>query len=165
MQIAAVGVLSLASAHLFQWVQPSDPEPGWVMLITNVVFISAILVWGMYVGSRRELLWALRARALAGRGRTRTQGGPSVGQRTRAGSPGTRRAGPPHLSHLDARRRLLVFRDDLEADEMRSSAQVIERAAHEALADLRGVLGVLRDDRTGDPVSLPQPRRDADVPN
>ncbi len=30
---------------------------------TNIVFISAILAWGMYIGSRRELLWTLRARA------------------------------------------------------------------------------------------------------
>lgn len=163
LQIAAVGVLSLASAHLFQWVQPSDPEPGWVMLITNVVFISAILAWGMYVGSRRELLWALRARA------ERAEAEQELRVAQARGNERGRIAREMHdvlahrISRISMHAGALAFRDDLEADEMRSSAQVIERAAHEALADLRGVLGVLRDDRTGDPVSLPQPTY-ADVP-
>jgi signal transduction histidine kinase len=39
---------------------------------------------------------------------------------------------------------------------MRTSAGVIQEKAHEALTDLRGVLGVLRDD-TGAPLTGPQP--------
>ena len=42
---------------------------------------------------------------------------------------------------------------------MRTSAGVIQEKAHEALADLRGVLGVLRDD-TGAPLTGPQPTYD-----
>ena len=40
---------------------------------------------------------------------------------------------------------------------MRASADVIQDNAHEALADLRGVLGVLRDPETGEPLEPPQP--------
>ena len=51
-----------------------------------------------------------------------------------------------------------AFRDDLTAAEMRTSAQVIQEKAHEALTDLRGVLGVLRDD-AGERLDAPQPRQ------
>jgi signal transduction histidine kinase len=46
---------------------------------------------------------------------------------------------------------------------MRDSVAVIRDKAHEALTDLRSVLGVLRDDETGQPMSAPQPTY-ADVP-
>jgi signal transduction histidine kinase len=57
----------------------------------------------------------------------------------------------------------LTFRVDLTADEMRASAGVIQEQAHEALADLRGVLGVLRDETTGELSHAPQPTY-ADLP-
>ena len=40
---------------------------------------------------------------------------------------------------------------------MRASATIIQDKAHEALTDLRGVLGVLRDPETGEPLEPPQP--------
>src|SRR3954468_9595349 len=51
----------------------------------------------------------------------------------------------------------LAFRTDLDADGMRASATIIQDTAHQALADLRGVLGVLRDPETGAPLEPPQP--------
>lgn len=56
----------------------------------------------------------------------------------------------------------LAFREDLTADEMRGSAGVIQAKAHEALTDLRQVLGVLRDD-SGELSHAPLPTY-ADVP-
>jgi signal transduction histidine kinase len=56
----------------------------------------------------------------------------------------------------------LAFREDLTAAEMRQSAQVIQEKAHEAVTDLRGVLGVLRDD-AGERLDAPQPTY-ADLP-
>ena len=46
---------------------------------------------------------------------------------------------------------------------MRASAAVIQEKAHEALTDLRGVLGVLRDADTGELLDAPQPTY-ADLP-
>ena len=53
-------------------------------------------------------------------------------------------------------------REDLTPAETRASAGVIRDQAHEALTDLRDVLGVLRDD-TGERHSAPQPTY-ADLP-
>jgi len=50
----------------------------------------------------------------------------------------------------------LAFREDLDADELRANAAVIQKTANAALVDLRAVLGVLRD-VDGVPADHPQP--------
>ncbi len=54
------------------------------------------------------------------------------------------------ISQISMHAGALAFREDLVAEEMRASAAVIREKAHEALTDLRGVLGVLRDACTGE---------------
>ena len=61
------------------------------------------------------------------------------------------------ISQVSMHASALAFRTDLDADEMRASATIIQDTAHEALADLRGVLGVLRDPESGEPLEPPQP--------
>ena len=61
------------------------------------------------------------------------------------------------ISQVSMHAGALTFRDDLTADEMRESAAVIQDTAHEALHELRGVLGVLRDIETGELLDGPQP--------
>ena len=50
----------------------------------------------------------------------------------------------------------LAFREDLTPEQVHVSATVIRDKAHEALTDLRGVLGVLRG-ADGEPALAPQP--------
>jgi signal transduction histidine kinase len=50
----------------------------------------------------------------------------------------------------------LAFREDLTPEQVHTSASVIREKAHEALTDLRGVLGVLRGE-DGEPALAPQP--------
>lgn len=156
-QVVFVGLLSLATAQLFTEVQPpTDAQPAWLTFATNVVFMSAILAWGMYIGSRRELLWTLRKRAERA----------EAEQELRVGRARTteraRIAREMHdvlahrISQISMHAGALSFRDDLTAEEMRESAAVIQEKAHEALTDLRGVLGVLRDG-SGELLDRPQP--------
>jgi signal transduction histidine kinase len=163
-QIVPVTAVNLIGALVFTEVQPaSDPEPGWVTWSTNIVVISAVTAWGMYIGSRRELLWTLRNRAE----RAESEQELRVGQaRTNERA---RIAREMHdvlahrISQISMHAGAMSFRDDLSADEMRESAAVIREKAHEALTDLRGVLGVLRDDGSGRPMDAPQPTY-ADLP-
>ena len=67
------------------------------------------------------------------------------------------------ISQISMHAGALAFREDLDADGMRDSAQVIQEQAHEALTDLRDVLGVLRDAETGELHDRPQPTY-ADLP-
>ncbi len=75
-------------------------------LTINAILTIAILGWGMYIGSRRELIWTLRHRAETRRGRAGAAGRAGAGQRARPDrARDARRAGAPHLAGLDARRR------------------------------------------------------------
>jgi signal transduction histidine kinase len=51
----------------------------------------------------------------------------------------------------------LAYRTDLTAEQVRETAELIQAKSHEALTDLRQVLGVLRDDDTGGLRERPQP--------
>jgi len=60
------------------------------------------------------------------------------------------------ISQVSMHAGALAFREDLTPEEVRTSATVIREKAHEALTDLRGVLGVLRGE-DGEPALAPQP--------
>ena len=163
-QIVPVALLNLASAQVFTKVQPSsEQDPEWLTLATNVVFISAFTAWGMYIGSRRELLFTLRHRA------ERAEAEQEMRVAQARTSEQARIAREMHdvlahrISQISMHAGALSFREDLTADQMRDSAAVIQEKAHEALTDLRGVLGVLRDDDTGALLDRPQPTY-ADLP-
>ncbi|MGH3445636.1 MAG: sensor histidine kinase, partial [Nocardioidaceae bacterium] len=63
-QILLVGVVSVLSGALFSATQQNYlPTPLWAQVIVSVAVTVATLAIGMYVGSRRELLWTLQDRA------------------------------------------------------------------------------------------------------
>jgi signal transduction histidine kinase len=164
LQVVFVGLLNMASAQLFTVIQPSSGEdPAWLTFTANVAVISAIMAWGMYIGSRRELLWQLRNRA------ERAEAEQELRVSQARTSEQARIAREMHdvlahrISQISMHAGALSFREDLTADQMRDSAAVIQEKAHEALTDLRGVLGVLRDGETGDLMDRPQPTY-ADLP-
>jgi len=164
LQIVPLALLNLVAAHAFLVVQPpTETEPFWLTSTTNVVLIAAITAWGMYIGSRRELIWTLRNRAE----RAEAEQEMRVGQARNNERAQIAREMHDVLAHrisqISMHAGALAFRQDLGADEMRGSAAVIQEKAHEALTDLRGVLGVLRDDHTGKPLDRPQPTY-ADLP-
>ncbi|CAN5379228.1 histidine kinase [soil metagenome] len=156
-EIVPVSVLGLACAEVFTTLHPATSEdPRWLSLTFNVVAIGASTAWGMYVGSRRELLWTLRARAERAEAEQEVRADRSrLAERSRI-------AREMHdvlahrISQISMRAGALSYRDDLTAAELRECAAVIRDSAHAALTDLRGVLGVLRDD-SGEVLDAPQP--------
>jgi len=163
-EIALVGSANFAAAQFFSSMHPSSTsDPAWLTIILNALATAGMLGWGMYIGSRRELIWTLRSRAE----RAEAEQGLRVA-RARSNEQ-ARIAREMHdvlahrISQVSMHAGALAFREDLTADEMRASAAVIQQQAHEALNDLRGVLGVLRDDATGERFRVPQPTYD-DLP-
>jgi signal transduction histidine kinase len=160
-QVIPLAALAFASAQLFAVVNPPETdEPWWLTGSTNLVFIAAVTAWGMYLGSRRELLWTLRNRA------ERAEAEQELRATHARDNERARIAREMHdvlahrISQISMHAGALGFREDLTAEEMRTSAGVIQATAHEALTDLRGVLGVLRDHETGELTSAPQPTYD-----
>ncbi len=155
-EIATVGVISVVTSQLFSYYepQPHDSAP-WVNFTVSLVATVAVLVFGMYVGSRRELLWTLRDRA----DQAESQQELRVDQARSAERERIAREMHDVLAHrislVTMHAGALAYRTDLPPEQIRETAQVIQAKAHEALTDLRQVLGVLRsDDGTGD---RPQP--------
>ena len=151
-------VLIVAGQGYNDWqVAPESRDPIWLAFAFNVAITAGILGWGMFIGSRRELVWTLRARAE----RAEAEQEMRVAQARSTERARIAREMHDVLAHRISRISVLAgalgFRRDLTPDEMRDGAQQIQERSHEALEDLRAVLGVLRDDRTGEVLDRPQP--------
>ncbi len=153
LSIGLFGVLCGEASRLIH--PPAQGEPWWIVSITNVVATVAMLAIGMYIGSRRELLWTLRDRAE----RAEAEQGLRVAQ-----ARSTERARIAREMHDVLAHRIslvamhsgaLTYRTNLTPEQVARSAEVIHSNSQQALVDLRHVLGLLRDD-AGAP-DRPQP--------
>jgi len=157
-QLTLVGGLNVGISFVYAALVPTpDGGPWWVDLVVVVVITVAILGWGAYIGSRRELLWTLKNRA------ERAEAEQELRSSQARANEWARIAREMHdvlahrISQVSMHASALAFRTDLGADEMRASATIIQDTAHQALADLRSVLGVLRDPESGELLEPPQP--------
>lgn len=157
-QLVTIGALNLAASTCFNLIVPTpDNGPWWVTLLAITALTVAILGWGAYIGSRRELMWTLKNRA------ERAEAEQELRTDRARTNERARIAREMHdvlahrISQVSMHASALAFRTDLDADEMRASATIIRDTAHQALVDLRGVLGVLRDPESGEPLEPPQP--------
>jgi signal transduction histidine kinase len=157
-QVVTVGVLGLAATMGFSALGTKpDDGPWWVDFAVGLAFTIAMLVWGMYLGSRRELLWTLRDRA------ERAEAEQELRVEQGRSNERARIAREMHdvlahrISLITMHAGALSYRTDLTADEMRTTAELIQATSHEALTDLRQVLGVLRDPYAAGVRARPQP--------
>jgi signal transduction histidine kinase len=156
--IAATAVVGIIAGQGYTDLQPGrHPDPFWVSMTFNVVATAAILGWGMYIGSRRELVWSLRRRAEQAESEQEHRVAQAqTNERARI-------AREMHdvlahrISQISVHAGAIAYREDLEAGQMRESVRVIQEKAHEALTDLRDVLGVLRDTELLAGTDRPQP--------
>jgi signal transduction histidine kinase len=156
-------VVSIVSSLVFYQVEPIQ-DSFFANLISSVLVVGVLVAFGMYVGARRELLATLKDRAE----RAEREQAMRVGQ-ARANERG-RIAREMHdvlahrISLVAMHAGAMTYRSDLSADEMRRTAGIIQDNAHQALSDLREVLGMLRDDRSASTPERPQPTL-RDVPD
>lgn len=160
MPISLVGVLGIAATQGYTEMQPStNDEPAWLTFTFSTVFTIGMMGWGMYIGSRRELMWALENRAV------RVEAEQELRSEQARGNERARIAREMHdvlahrISQISMHSGALAFRADLDADALRSGIAEIHGHANDALTDLRGVLGVLRDE-AGQLTRQPQPTYD-----
>lgn len=147
-QLVALAVLSFASGTIWSvtYPDPRDLQPVWLDALLNAIVSVAVVVWGMYVGSRRELLWTLRERA------ERAESEQALRVQQARATERQRIAREMHdvlghrISLVSMHAGALSFRRDLDRDQVAESAQVILDNANLAMSDLRSVLGVLRGD-------------------
>ncbi|MGW8567871.1 sensor histidine kinase [Isoptericola sp. NPDC055881] len=159
-KIAAVGVVFVVAGRVYSVLHPyvaPEPYEGWVDLLTGVL-VYALFVWiGAYIGLRREHLASLRERAETAE---REQAGRVAQART---AERTRIAREMHdvlahrISLVAMHAGALAYRTDLPPEKVAETAAVVQTNAHAALAELREVLGVLRDPAAPAAPEPPQP--------
>ncbi|OXY99248.1 sensor histidine kinase [Streptomyces diastatochromogenes] len=156
--VAWIGGVDLALLPLFYWLRP-DPELPFAGVVAFSVLLTVSLVgWGMFVRSKRQLMLSLRDRAR----RAETEARLRAEQAQRLAREAIAREMHDVLAHrltlLSVHAGALEFRPDAPREEIARAAGVIRESAHEALQDLREIIGVLRagesDDAAG---SRPQP--------
>lgn len=155
--ILLAAVVNFVGAVAFAMVYPpQQSEPWWVTVTTNIGFLSAVIAWGMYLGSRRELLWTLRARAERAEAEQELRAAQSRLEERGRIAREMHDVLAHRISQISMRAGALGYREDLSVADLREGVAVIRDTANQALTDLRDVLGVLRDGEVG-PSHVPQP--------
>ncbi len=146
---AVVAVFAFASA-LSLLVRPDQQAPNWSQAVLGAVLFAAVLAWGMFVRARRQLVLSLRERAQRAESEQHLQ----VSQARQLERNRIAREMHDVLAHrislLSLHSGALELRPDAPPEEIARAAGVIRDSAHEALEDLREVIGVLRVDRVGE---------------
>ena len=113
--------------------------------------------WGMFIRARRQLLLSLRERAL------RAEADQALHEEQARVAERTRIAREMHdvLAHRISLLALhaggLEVRPDLPPDQVRETAALLRATARQALEELRGVIGLLREPGGEEPAAAPQP--------
>jgi len=156
-QIVPIAALNIVIGQVYLAYQPAanNGDPAWVSFAFNVVLTLAVVIFGMYVGSRRELIWTLRERARQAEAEQELR----VGRARSAERERIAREMHDVLAHrlslVTMHAGALAYRTDLPPDQVRETAELIQTKAHEAMTDLRQVLGMLRGE--GGVPDRPQP--------
>lgn len=156
--VAAVGALALLTAVVQPLVRPEPSTTYLVGVIAGLVLVLLVVGWGMLVRSRRQLYVALRERAL----RAEAEAVLRAEQAQRLAREAIAREMHDVLAHrltlLSVHAGALEFRPDAPPAEVARAAGVIRDSAHEALQDLRQIIGVLRAPGEGEGAAdRPQP--------
>ncbi|MGK5692226.1 sensor histidine kinase [Streptomyces sp. URMC 128] len=153
---AWVGGINAAVTPLYYWMRPDADIPYLVSVVIAVLLTVAIVGWGMFVRAKRQLLVSLRDRAR----RAETEARLRAEQAQRLAREAIAREMHDVLAHrltlLSVHAGALEFRPGAPPAETARAAGVIRESAHEALQDLREIIGVLRAGEPDD-TGRPQP--------
>ncbi len=153
----AVCALACVPVPIYEWLHPSRDSAWWFGLVIGLTITAAVLAWGMWVRVRRQLVVSLTARA------RQAEADQALRLEAARAEERTRIAREMHdvlahrLSLLSLHAGALEFRPDAQPDEVATAAAIVRASAHEALQELREVIGVLRQDELGEPPERPQP--------
>ncbi|MET8682699.1 histidine kinase [Streptomyces sp. NPDC004732] len=154
--VAWIGGASIAVVPLTFWLRPDPAMSYGIAIAFGVLLTGTVIGWGMFVRSRRELLLSLRDRAV----RAENEAALRAEQAQRLAREDIAREMHDVLAHrltlLSVHAGALEFRPDAPREEIVRAAGVIRESSHEALQDLRQVIGVLRGGEA-DASGRPQP--------
>lgn len=159
-EVLLVGAANFVAAQTYTTLAPFVDNDPVVTTAVNVAVNAGMMGWGLYLGSRREIIWNLRTRAE----RAEREQELRVGQARSTERARIAREMHDVLAHritqVSMQAGALAFRDDLDSARLREGLGQIQGQANDALHELRDVLGVLREDDPGPSTARPQPTYD-----
>ncbi|WP_402376561.1 sensor histidine kinase [Isoptericola rhizosphaerae] len=144
-RIVAIGAVYIAGGWTYESIYPTDSSMGWTFALAGGVVLYSLMVWiGAYIGLRREYLAGLHERiATAEREQASRVAQARSNERARIA-----REMHDVLAHrmslVAMHAGALAYRIDLPREQVAETAALVRDSAHEALGELREVLGVLR---------------------
>ena len=148
-----VAALWIPSVLVFATYSPTTDPLSVFVRVTPIVL--AVTAWGMFIRARRQLLFTLRERAL------RAEADQRLHEDRARRAERTRIAREMHdvlahrISMLALHAGALEVRPDLPPEQVRETAELLRSTARQALEELRGVVGLLREDPGQEPVPPP----------
>lgn len=144
-ELLVIGPVFLLAITVAELVLPDpDPLPWWQLIAGAVILLGVLILIGMYIGNRRQLLTTLEQKLISER-REHAAVLEAAKETER-----TQIAREMHdvlahrLSLVAVHSGALESRTDLSPEETTATAGIIRDNAHRALTELREVLGVLR---------------------
>jgi signal transduction histidine kinase len=151
LSVVALGILATYANSLF--LPDGQGAPSLVLFLLSSVLLGAVAGWGLSVQHRRQLFESLRERAVHAETEAQLRAEHAQHQVRESIAREIHDVLGHRLSLLSVHAGALEYRPDAPPEEVGRSAKVIRESAHQALQDLREVIGVLRA-----PVGeLPQP--------
>ncbi|MDH2425964.1 histidine kinase [Sphaerisporangium sp. TRM90804] len=148
-----VYALSVLSALVYAVVRPEPDVPGVLLVLFGVAVQGAMVGWGLFVQHRRRLVVSLRDRAARAETEARLRAEQAQHRAREQIAREMHDVLGHRLSLLSVHAGALEYRPGAPPEDVVRAAKVIRESAHQALQDLREVIGVLRA-----PVGeLPQP--------
>ncbi|MFG2934468.1 sensor histidine kinase [Streptomyces sp. NPDC048282] len=155
--LAWITVVNLALVPVFYWLRPDPDLPYLVVVVLASLLTLLVACLGMFVRTKRQLMLTLRDRAR----RAETEAGLRAERAQRLAREAIAREMHDVLAHrltlLSVHAGALEFRPDAPREEIARAAGVIRESAHEALQDLREIIGVLRAADGDEAGGRPQP--------
>ncbi|MGW0122015.1 sensor histidine kinase [Streptomyces sp. NPDC003327] len=155
--IAWIAALALVSSVVSVFVRPDPETSTGLNIVLSLLLVLLVTAWGMLVRSRRQLVEALRERAR----RAEAEAELRAAQAQRLAREAIAREMHDVLAHrltlLSVHAGALEFRPDAPPEQIARAAGVIRDSAHEALQDLREIIGVLRAPGEDGAPDRPQP--------
>ncbi|GGO51885.1 two-component sensor histidine kinase [Streptomyces daqingensis] len=144
-----VAGVAFAPVPFFLASGPALDDPRTVSGMTYFALLAAAIGWGLFVRSRRQLVASLRERAERAHEEARRTAREDIAREMHD-------VLAHRLSLLSVHAGALQFNPEAPAEEVQRTAGVIRESAHEALEDLREVIGVLRGTASSE-TARPQP--------
>jgi signal transduction histidine kinase len=147
----------IVSNAVFLQIRPEEQRTYWESLGWGIASIVIVCLFGMVIRARRQLVLSLRDRAERAESEQQLRVAQArVLERNRIA-----REMHDVLAHrislLSLHAGALEIKPDATSEQVTTAAGVIRSSAHQALQDLREVIGVLREDRAEDLPERPQP--------